>query len=148
MRKLLLAAILLATLVSSGQSPARFDGTWKTTVTCEPAGKTLGYTLHFVSNVAASILHGERGAQGQPGYLAIDGKINKDGNAKLTATGNTASSAYTHGPIKTEGEEYSYEVKAQFTETEGKGERSIGLGIVGRPCHWLFEKQPAEAPKQ
>ena len=44
--------------------------------------------------------------------FGIDGKIGNNGNAKLTANGNTASSAYTHGPIKTTGEEYSYEVKS------------------------------------
>ena len=61
--------------------------------------------------------------------------------AKLTASGVTAGAEYTHGPIKSEGHDYSYEVKAQFTDTAGTGERSTGLGIVGRPCHWTFEKQ-------
>ena len=141
-----LSAILLVTLAAA-QKAGRFDGTWNTTVTCDPKGNALGYTLHFVSTVSGDVLHGERGTKGQQAYLAIDGKIGSDGNAKLTASGNTASSAYTHGPIKTEGEAYSYEVKSQFTDTEGKGERSTGLGIVGRPCHWTFEKQVAEAPK-
>ena len=147
MQKFFLSAIFLATLVAFGQNAGRFDGAWNTTVTCDPKGGALGYTLHFVSTVSGSVLHGERGTKGQPAYLAIDGKIGNDGNAKLNASGNTASAAYTHGPIKTTGEEYSYEVKSQFTDTEGKGERSTGMGIVGRPCHWKFEKQPAEAPK-
>ena len=147
MRKLILSAIFLSTLAAFGQNASRFDGTWNTTVTCEPKGGALGYTLHFVSTVSGGVLHGERGTKGQPAYLAIDGKIGNGGNAKLTASGTTASAAYTHGPIKTEGEEYSYEVKTQFTDTEGKGERSTGLGIVGRPCHWTFEKQAGEAPK-
>jgi hypothetical protein len=146
-RNLFLSAIFLAAFASSGQNAGRFDGAWNTTVTCEPKGGALGYTIRFDSNVTGSVLHGERGVKDQKGYLAIDGKINKSGDAKLTATGNTASAAYTHGPFKTEGEEYSYEVKAQFTDTEGKGDRSTGLGIVGRPCHWAFEKQGAETPK-
>lgn len=94
--------------------------------------------------MSSGVLHGDRGTKGQPGYLAIDGKIGNAGNAKLSASGNTASAAYTHAPIKTVGEEYGYEVKSQFTDTEGKGDRSTGLGIVGRPCHWTFEKQAAE----
>lgn len=146
-RKLFLLAIFFTALAGFGQGAGRFDGTWNTTVTCDPKGNTLGYTLHFVSNVSNDVLHGSRGSAGQPGYLAIDGKIGNGGNAKLTASGNSASAAYTHGPIKTVGEEYSYEVKSQFTDNEGKGERSTGLGIVGRPCHWTFEKQVAEAPK-
>jgi hypothetical protein len=140
-RKLCVFAIFLISLIASGQVSSHFDGTWNTTVTCEPKGSTLGYTIHMVSNVSGSILHGERGKVGQPGYLSIDGKIDKAGDAKLTASGNTASAAYTHGPIKTVGEEYSYEVKARFSDAEGKGDRSTGLGIVGRPCHWTFENQ-------
>jgi hypothetical protein len=146
MRQILLFTFLLSSLAVSGQNTAgNFDGVWKTTVTCDAKGGTLGYTLHFPSTVTGNILHGERGIKGQPAYLAIDGKIAADGRAKLTANGNTASAQYTHGPIKTEGEEYSYEVKSQFTATEGKGERSTGLGIVGRPCHYVFEKQTADS---
>lgn len=142
MKKGLLFGIILITLSAGGQSTAgKFDGQWNTTVTCEPKGGTLGYTLHFISTVAGNVLHGERGTRGQQAYLAIDGKIANDGKAKLTASGVTAGAEYTHGPIKTEGQNYSYEVKAQFTDTEGTGERSTGLGIVGRPCHWTFEKQ-------
>ena len=142
MNKGLLFGIMLITLLASGQTAAgKFDGQWNTTVTCEPKGGTLGYTLHFVSTVTGDVLHGERGTRGQPAYLAIDGKIANDGKAKLTASGITAGAQYTHGPFKGEGQDYSYEVKSQFTDTGGSGERSTGLGIVGRPCHWTFEKQ-------
>ena len=98
MRKLILSAIFLTTLAAFGQNASRFDGNWNTTVTCDPKGGALGYTLHFVSAVSDGVLHGERGTKGQPAYLAIDGKIGNGGNAKLTASGNTASAAYTHGP--------------------------------------------------
>jgi hypothetical protein len=146
MRKLLLFGAFFIALAAGGQgAPGKFDGTWNTTVTCDPAGGTLGYTLHFVSTVTGNVLHGDRGTPGQQAYLAIDGKIANDGKAKLTASGVTASSQYTHGPSKTEGQDYSYEVKSQFTDTEGKGERTTGMGIVGRPCHYTFEKQAANA---
>ena len=142
MRKVLCFSVFLFAFAVSGQNAAgRFDGAWKTIVTCDPKGGTLGYTLRFVSTVTGDLIHGERGVKGQQGYLAIDGKIGNDGKAKLTATGVTAGSQYTHGPIKTEGEDYGYDVKSEFTAAEGKGERSTGLGIVGRPCHWTFEKQ-------
>jgi len=93
--------------------------------------------------VTGNVLHGERGTPGQNAYLAIDGKIENDGRAKLKASGITGSKQFTHAPTKVEGEEYSYEVKSEFTGTEGKGERSTGLGIAGRPCHYTFEKQAA-----
>jgi len=150
MRKTLSSIFFLFTLAAGGQNAAgRFDGTWNTKVTCDPKSGTLGYTWHFVSTVTGSVLHGERGTQGQEAYLAIDGKIGNNGKASLTASGVTAGSQYTHGPFKTEGENYSYDVKSEFMATEGKGERTTGLGIVGRPCHWTFEKQAASdaAPK-
>ncbi len=146
MRKMLFSMFFLLTVAMGGQNAAgRFDGLWNTTVTCDPKGGTLGYTWHFVSTVTGNVLHGERGTSGQPAYLAIDGRIGGDGKAKLTVTGITASTQYTHGPFVQSGEQYSYDVKSQFTETEGSGERSTGLGIYGRPCHWTFEKQAAEA---
>jgi len=149
MRKaLLFSVLLLASAAGSQTVPGRFDGAWNTTVTCDPAGSTLGYTLHLVSMVTGNFMHGERGAKGQPAYLAIDGKIGNDGKAKLTATGVTAGPQFTHGPLKAEGQTYSYDVKAEFQDTEGKGERSTGLGIVGRPCHWMWEKQSAPAPSK
>jgi hypothetical protein len=146
MGKILLGLVLLWPLAAGAESSAgKFDGTWNTAMTCDPAGGTQGYTWHFVSTVAGNVLHGERGTAGQPAYLSIDGKIGNDGKAKLTASGVTAGKEYIHGPIKSQGEDYSYEVKSEFTDAEGKGERSTGLGIVGRPCHYTFEKQAAGA---
>src|ERR1035441_1338790 len=119
MRNVLLFGIVLMALAAGGQSAAgKYDGTWKTSVTCDPAGGTLGYTWHFLSTVTGDVLHGERGTPGQPAFLAIDGKIANDGKAKLTASGVSAGSQYTHGPIKSEGQDYSYEVKSQFTEED------------------------------
>lgn len=147
-RKAFLFAFLLSSFAVSSQNPAHFDGPWNTTVTCDAAGGTRGYTWSFVSTVSSSVLHGEHGRQAEPPYLAIDGKIGKDGSAKLIASGITGAAEYTHGPFKAEGAQYSYDVKAKFTDKEGKGERSTGLGIIGRPCHYEFQKQPgAPAPQ-
>ena len=150
MRNIFFSALFPLVLAAGGQNAAgRFDGTWNTTVVCDAKSNALGYTWEFVSTVTGNVLHGERGTQGQNTYLAIDGKIGGDGKAKLTASGITGSSEYTHALTKSVGEEYSYEVKSEFTDTKGKGERSTGLGIAGRPCHYTFEKQPAgEAAKQ
>ena len=144
MRKTLFSALFLFALAAGSQNAAgRFDGVWNTTVTCDAKGNSLGYTWHFTSTIANDMLHGERGDAGQPGYLALDGKINQDGSAKLTASGVVASTQYTHGPLVRSGEDYSYDVKTHFTDTDGKGERSTGLGIYGRPCHYVFDRQTA-----
>jgi hypothetical protein len=147
MRKTLFSALFLLTMAAGGQSAAGpFDGVWNTTMSCEAKGGAQGYTWRFTSTIANNILHGERGDAGQPGYLALDGKINRDGSAKLTASGIVASTQYAHGPLVSTGEQYSYEVKSHFTATEGEGDRSTGLGIYGRPCHYVFNKQTPPAP--
>jgi hypothetical protein len=146
MRKTLFSALFLLTMAAGGQSAAGpFDGVWNTTMTCEAKGSAQGYTWRFTSTIANSNLHGERGDAGQPGYLALDGKINRDGSAKLTASGVVASTQYAHGPLVSTGEQYSYEVKSHFAATEGEGDRSTGLGIYGRPCHYVFGKQMVPA---
>jgi hypothetical protein len=85
--------------------------------------------------------HGERGTADQPGYLLIEGTIKNDGSAKLSANGLVSSRKYARGVFAHQGEDYSYNIKAQFTETEGTGSKSAGLGIVGRTCTFEFVKQ-------
>ena len=59
----------------------------------------------------------------------------EDGSAKLSATGTVASREYAHRVFAHKGEDDSYNIKAQFKETEGTGTKSDGLGIVGRRLH-------------
>jgi hypothetical protein len=122
-------------------TPAGFDGNWLTKLTCPAKGNTEGYTWQFASVIQNSNLRGERGTAGEPGYLLLEGKIAGNGSAKLSATGIVASRKYARGIIAHKGEEYSYNVKAQFQDTKGTGARDTGLGIVGRPCTFDFVKQ-------
>jgi hypothetical protein len=124
----------------------RFDGKWLTTLTCPAKGKTDGYTWKLPSVVTAGNFRAEHGVAGEPGYLLIEGPIKEDGSAKLSANGLVASRQYARGIFAHKGEDYSYDIKAQFKEAEGSGVRSEGLGIVGRPCTFDFVKQPADAP--
>ena len=140
------AARLLAVcalLLVPGTSPAgeRFDGKWVTTLTCPAKGSTDGYTWKFPSEIVSSNFRGEHGTAGQPGYLLIEGKIADDGTAKLAASGIVASRQYARGVFAHKGEEYNYDIKAQFKETVGTGTKSEGLGIVGRACTLDFVKQ-------
>jgi hypothetical protein len=135
---LVCSLLLLPGILIAGE---RFDGTWHTRLTCPPKGNTEGYTWNFDSVIQNNNLHGERGTSGQPGYYTLDRTIKQDGSAKLSASGIVASREYARGMFAHKGEQYNYDVKAQFKETEGTGARSEGLGIVGRTCTFEFVKQ-------
>jgi hypothetical protein len=130
--------VLLPGILLAGE---KFDGKWLTTLTCPAKGNTEGYTWKLPSVVKDGNFRGEHGTAGQPGYLLIEGPIADDGAAKLSATGIVASRKYARGVFAHQGEDYSYDVKAQFKETEGTGTKSEGLGIVGRTCTFEFVKQ-------
>ena len=136
---LIICALILLPGVLVAAEP--FDGNWSTTLTCPAKGNTDGYTWKFASVISNNSFHGERGTAGEPGYLLIEGKIAGSGSAKLTANGIVASRQYARGVFAHKGEEYSYNIKAQFKETEGTGARDEGMGIVGRPCTFEFVKQ-------
>jgi hypothetical protein len=142
--RLAVALLICAMVLAQNISPTttrRFDGRWLTTLSCPAKGNTEGYTWQFPSVIENNNFHGAHGAAGEPGYLLIEGKIAEDGSAKLSANGIVASRKYARGVFAHKGEEYSYDVKAQFGETEGTGTRSAGLGIVGRTCTFDFAKQ-------
>ena len=138
---LLLAVCAVALLPAVSFAGQNFDGKWLTTLTCRAKGNTEGYTWIFPSVITNGNFHGERGTADQPGYLLIECTIKNDGSAKLSANGLVSSRKYARGVFAHQGEDYSYNIKAQFTETEGTGSKSAGLGIVGRTCTFEFVKQ-------
>jgi hypothetical protein len=131
-------------VVAQSAAGGRFDGNWQTTLTCPPKGNTEGYTWQIPSVIQGSNFRGERGAAGQPGYLLIEGKIAPDGHAKLSANGIVTSRKYARGVFAHGGADYSYDIKAEFKDTEGTGVRNAGLGIEGRPCTFEFTRQPQD----
>jgi hypothetical protein len=138
-RNILVYALIL--MPGIAVAAERFDGNWFTKLTCPPKGSTEGYTWEFRSVINAGNFRGEHGTAGQPGYLLIEGKLADDGSAKLAANGIVASRKYARGIFTTKGDDYSYNVKAEFKETEGTGTKSEGLGIVGRACTFDFVKE-------
>jgi hypothetical protein len=143
MRKSARLLLVLGLVVLPGVLGAveRFDGNWDTKMSCPAKGNTEGYTWEFPGTVTNGNFRGEHGAAGQPGYLLVEGKIKDDGSAKLSANGIVASRKYARGVFAAKGEEYSYDIKAQFKDAAGTGTRDQGLGIVGRPCTFDFTKQ-------
>lgn len=132
------AMVLLPAVSFAGD---RFDGKWLTTLTCPAKGSTEGYTWRIPSVITAGNFRGEHGTAGEPGYLLIEGPIADNGSAKLSANGIVASRTYARGVFAHKGEEYNYDIKAQFEETKGTGTKGQGLGIVGRICTFEFEKK-------
>jgi hypothetical protein len=121
----------------------RFDGTWHTKITCPPKGNTEGFTWNLDSVIQNGSLRGVHGTEGQPGSFVLEGKVAEDGSAKLTGNGIINSRQYARGIFAHKGEQYTWDVKAQFKDADGTGMRNEGLGIVGRPCTFEFQKQQA-----
>jgi hypothetical protein len=130
------AATIVVLSVNAASADTRFDGSWTTTLTCENARDALGYSYEFVSSVKDGVLHGLHGSVGTPGYLQIDGRIEPDGISRLYARGQIGSREYAPGRETPRGTEYSYGIRAHFTESSGNGTR-----LVGRPCTIEFAKQ-------
>ncbi|MFO0997341.1 MAG: hypothetical protein U1F33_11720 [Alphaproteobacteria bacterium] len=133
------AIVVLAATVGAQPSVTRaaqpFDGAWQTTVSCPNANEALSYSYDFVSQVKEGVLHGQRGTEGKPGWLAIDGAVKPDGTADILATGVVGNSAYAQGNAPA-GSAYSYKVSALFEGASGAGDR-----MDGRVCHYTFTKK-------
>jgi hypothetical protein len=135
-----LGAVLCVVLACFGVAQAdenskRFDGEWDTILSCPNAAGALGYSFEFPSRIKDGVLHGEKGAKGEPGWLQLDGPIGSDGRASLYVNGLVGASeaAVGHRPA---GTQYGYHVDAEFTDAAGKGHR-----VEGRPCTLSFARK-------
>jgi hypothetical protein len=139
-------AVACALLLVPGISFAggRYDGSYITHLACEAHGETPAYKWEFPSEVTDNNFHGQHGEEGGPGYLVIDGKIADDGSAKLTAKGKVTNN-HAHGVFAMHGDNYGYDIKAQFDDKMGTGKRDEGAGVLGRPCTFEFVKQDPNA---
>jgi hypothetical protein len=112
-----------------------FDGVWDTVLSCSNSNGALGYSFEFDSTVKNNVLHGEKGAKDQPGWLQIDGNISSDGSASFYVTGRVGAAPFAVGQ-RPAGTEYGYHVDAKLTATSGTGHR-----VEGRPCTVAFTKR-------
>ncbi|MGC1837890.1 MAG: hypothetical protein WA674_06075 [Candidatus Acidiferrales bacterium] len=143
MRKAVRIVVVCAVMLLPGAAAAggKYEGNWITHLACEAHGETPAYKWEFPSEIKDGNFHGQHGEEGGPGYLVIEGKIADDGSAKLTAKGKVTQN-HAHGVFAMKGDNYSYNVKAQFEAAKGTGTREEGAGILGRPCTFEFVKQP------
>jgi hypothetical protein len=146
-RKAVCLAGVCAVMLLPGAAVAggRYDGNWVTHLACEAHGETAAYKWEFPSTITDGNFHGQHSEEGGPGYLVIEGKIADDGSAKLTAKGQVTQN-HAHGIFAIKGDNYSYNIKAQFEDTKGTGTRDEGAGILGRSCTFEFVKQPDGNP--
>ena len=137
-------AIVLLTLCALGGMSARadekagktqFDGVWQTTLSCANSNGALGYSFRFPSTIKNGILHGEKGAPHEPGWLQIDGSLGSDGAADLYVDGLVGASAAAVGQ-RPAGTQYGYHVSARFTADRAEGHR-----VEGRPCTVIFTRE-------
>lgn len=129
-----MCAVMLAA-GAAGAQPEPFDGVWDTVVSCENTHGALGYSFEFVSTVKQSVLHGEKGKPGEPGWLKLDGKIAADGAADLYASGLVGAAPYAAGQ-RPAGSAYGYHIDARFSQASGSGHRA-----EGRPCTVSFTRK-------
>jgi hypothetical protein len=147
MRKVFRIAVIgaLALLPRAVVAGGRYDGNWVTHLACEAHGETPAYKWEFPSTIKDGNFQGQHGEEGGAEYLVIEGKIADDGSAKLTAKGKVTQN-HAHGVFAMKGDNYGYNIKAQFDDTKGTGTRDEGAGILGRPCTFEFVKQPDTPP--
>jgi hypothetical protein len=137
MRRIDLPWILLTLMSATAfQAPDQrpFDGTWDTVLSCANRPGVLGFSYRFPSIVKDSVLHAEHGPKGKPGWLQIDGKIQRDGSASFYADGLVGASDAAVGHVPS-GTEYGYHIDAKFVDDEGTGHR-----VEGRSCDLTFRR--------
>jgi hypothetical protein len=121
----------------TAESPARFDGTWSAILSCAPAAGAVPYRYKLSTIIKQNILHGERGVEGTPGWLELDGRIGPDGLAYLEARGLVGRPRAAVGDLPT-GTPYHYRIEATFADSTGSGHR-----VNVRGCTVAFSKEPA-----
>ena len=114
----------------------RFDGTWVITLACpKHEDGALGYSYQFIAHVKNGVIHGQYGTADIAPNLTLDGKINSDGGAVLSANGLTGDPKYLiHNSKKNM--PYAYHIAAKFSNSQGTGKR-----IEDRDCNATFVKR-------
>ena len=132
----LCAALSVAGAAAARAQDARFDGNWSVVLHCprSPDG-ALPFTFRFAGTVAASELHAQFGQPGASPSLTLDGPIQPNGDAALTANGVTGHSQYNIDQTQ-RGVPYTYPVSAHFEATGGTGQ-----WITSRTCVFTFTPQ-------
>lgn len=136
MGKSIVALLLFLPPTLFGADVVRFDGAWDATLACprSPDGAR-SFSFEFDVEVRNGLLHGQRGTDGEPGWMKLDGPIKDDGSAALIAEGITNLSEYAINHAQ-KGTRYKRAVSAQFDGDHGRGS-----WISTRTCEFKFERK-------
>jgi hypothetical protein len=131
-----LARQRLAGVAQQARAPdlGRFDGAWNVTVECPAHQGASGYTIRLLAQVKDGELAAQQGGVGQPGSLALSGKIQPDGKASIDARGMVGDPRTAANRLS-QGSPYAYRVDALFD-----GARGVGNRTEIRPCSLTFVK--------
>lgn len=134
----IVTAAAIAAVFSAQAAPSAYDGAWNVTLVCPPHNAAdddaKGYTHRFAAAVLDGVLRGTHGADGEPGWHDLHGKIWAEGEAMLRLDGIVNNPKYAiNGAHR--GKQYSYRVKAHFDERSGRGQR-----LTGRACELQFTR--------
>jgi hypothetical protein len=113
----------------------RFDGNWQATISCPSAGEAKNYTLQITAQVKDGNFHGQRGVEGKPDSMAVDGRIQLDGSTELYVQGLTGDPRVTFGHLPP-GSHFAYHIQAKFDGSSGTGSR-----VELRPCNFTALKR-------
>lgn len=119
-------------------SSGRFDGAWNVSLECpdhKEGTVARGYAFRFSAEVKDGVLRGQFRTLGAQGSLTLEGVIQADGNAELSAKGFTAEPEYAGKNVRP-GTPYGYRLKARFDDSRGTGSR-----VEGRTCNYSFAKK-------
>jgi hypothetical protein len=138
-----IAAVSLFALLhrAAAQSTTAFDGNWWVTMGAQDynnpynRGLSHAFEFHFPATVTHGVFHGERGTRGEQAFYELNGIIQPDGTALLSASGITRKQEYSQELVPP-GTPYSYTVKALF-----KGPRGTGNSIGARVRIFHFTKK-------
>ena len=115
---------------AAAQSSTAFDGNWWVTMGAQDynnpykRGLSHAFEFHFPAVVTRGVFHGERGTRGEQAFYELNGIIQPDGTALLSASGITRKQEYSQELVPP-GTPYSYTVKAVFKGSQGTG-NSVG----------------------
>ena len=131
-----MVALSMLPLAAQAQGQGAYDGTWQVILHCDAAQRGAeGYTQRFLASVSGGYLRGQYGARGVAPSLTLEGPIQPDGTAMLSADGLTGSPEYAVGRVNT-GTLYHYHMQARFDRARGTGSR-----VELRPCDAVFTRQ-------
>jgi hypothetical protein len=133
---LMMAAAGMVSLPLTTSLAASFDGNWDVVVICpaEPNGAK-AFTLRYKAEVKNGVIHGQYGTKDQPGSQSIDGQIEPNGTAMLTASGLVGNPEMAYKQ-KRQNHQYNYKVSARFEGNKGTGSRQ-----QDRSCTFSFVRK-------